>query len=397
LVKNLVVLGAGYGGVTAALRLSRLFRCRPGYKIILVDRNDFHTLKTQLHEAAAWQTGVKIPLDRLLRRKNSEHLKGEVKGADISARTIDVDGTAIPYFRLVIAIGSEANYYNVPGLRENSIALQSTSDAELIYSRVQEIFALAAEERDPAARRGMLTIVIGGGGLSGIELAGELVERVRGLARENGIDVAEVQVTVVDGGARLVPELGEVQSELVESRLKAAGVRVLTGRWIKSRDQNSVHLSTGEVLESRTLIWTGGIKVSGLLGRIGLLTGEMGRVLVDGTLRVEGHPEIYAIGDNALAINPATGKAVPTAAQFALQQGRLVADNIRCEIEGRPLKPYRPRLMGEVVSLGRHLAAGWLALPFFGKIRFFGFIASLLKAAIKGKHILLLWRESTRW
>ena len=397
MTKNLVVLGAGYGGITAALRLSRLFRGRPDYKVILVDRNDFHTLKTQLHEAAAWQTGVKIPLSRLLRRKNSEHIKGEVLGVDINAHTIDVDGATIPYFRLVIAIGSEANYYNVPGLRENSIALQSTADADLIYNHVQDMFEQAAEVRDPAVRREMLSIVIGGGGLTGIELAGELVEKVKALARDKRLDSSEAEVTVVDGGPRLVPELGDAQSRSIEERLKTAGIRVLTGRWIKSRDAGGVYLSTGEVLRSRTFIWTGGIQVSGLLGRIGLATGEMGRVLVDGTLRVEGHPEICAIGDNALAMNPETGKPVPTAAQFALQQGRLIADNIKRELDGKPLTPYRPKLMGEVVSLGRHLAAGWLALPFLGKIRFFGFIASLLKAAIKGKHIVLLWRESVRW
>jgi NADH dehydrogenase len=123
----------------------------------------------------------------------------------------------------------------------------------------------------------------------------------------------------------------------------------------------------------------------------------VGRVVVDEFLRVEGQPAIYAIGDNALARDPGTGKPVATSAQLALQEGRLVAGNIRADLTGGRMTGYRPRVLGEVVSLGRHLAVGWLALPWMGRFNFLGFVASLLKEAIKERHLWLLWRESRRW
>ena len=114
-------------------------------------------------------------------------------------------------------------------------------------------------------------------------------------------------------------------------------------------------------------------------------------------MEAENDKYIFAIGDSANAINPVTGKPVPAAAQFALQQGRLAAENIFAEITGRPKKKYYPKVLGEVVSLGKHLAIGWLALPFFKKVTFVGFLGRLLKTAIREKHIILLRKESRNW
>lgn len=151
------------------------------------------------------------------------------------------------------------------------------------------------------------------------------------------------------------------------------------------------------MLRTKSLIWTGGIRISDLVRESGMKVGQLGRIIVDEFLRAEGYPFIYAIGDSALAMNPYTGKPVPAAAQFALQQGRLVADNIYAEIAGGTRKPYRPKVWGEIVSLGRHLAVGWLALPVLRKITFVGFLGSLLKTAIQEKHIFLLRGESRNW
>jgi len=141
----------------------------------------------------------------------------------------------------------------------------------------------------------------------------------------------------------------------------------------------------------------GCIHITDLFRESGLKIGKLGRVVVDEFLRAESYPFIYAIGDNALAMNPRTGCPVPTAAQFALQQGRLVAENVHAAVVGGEMKPYFPKVWGEAVSLGRHLAAGWLALPFVKKITFVGFLGSLVKAAIEGKHLLLLRKESRNW
>jgi NADH dehydrogenase len=144
-------------------------------------------------------------------------------------------------------------------------------------------------------------------------------------------------------------------------------------------------------------VWTGGIRVSEIARESGFAIGESGRILVNEYLQSVTSPNVYAIGDNALAINPATRKPVPAAAQFALQQGKLVAENLFAVARGQKQCQYRPKVWGEVVSLGRHLAVGWVALPIFKKLKFVGFLASLLKTAIKEKHIILLRKESRNW
>ena len=141
----------------------------------------------------------------------------------------------------------------------------------------------------------------------------------------------------------------------------------------------------------------GGIRIADVARESGFSIGQSGRIVVNEYLQSVSDPSVYAIGDNALAINPATGHPVPAAAQFALQQGRLVAENIYADVLGTSQRRYVPKVWGEVVSLGRHLAAAWLALPILRKLAFVGFIASLLKAAIAEKHIILLKKESRNW
>ncbi len=159
---------------------------------------------------------------------------------------------------------------------------------------------------------------------------------------------------------------------------------------------DAVTLSPNITLETKTFVWAGGVHIADIFQEK-IKTGHMGRIRLDTCLRAENYPFIYAIGDNALAMNPETGQPVPAAAQFALQQGGLVADNNYTFITGKSCKPYAPRVIGEVISLGGHLAVGWLALPLLKKITFVGFLGSLIKAAIQRKHILLLRKESRNW
>lgn len=394
--RNVVVLGAGYGGLTAALRLSTLLRRDPAWRVVLVDRNPYHTLKTRLHEAAVGRAEVSIPIERFLTRKNLHFHLGEVESIRTGegGRLLRVGGHDLPFHQLVLALGSEANYYGIPGLAQHSFPLQSAADADRILDHIHRVCALAAGEEDPEKRRALLRFVVGGGGLSGVEFAGELVEHAPERARPFGVDPSEISVVVIEAGPRLVPGMSEAFSASVEEKLRARGVRVQTGVKLVRRDGASAFLSDGQVLGTSTLIWTGGIRVTDLLQEAGLQAGPMGRIRVDPHLRVQDAEGIWAIGDAALALDPADGKPVPTAAQLALQQGRLVATNLVRSLRGQPLQVYRPKVLGEVVSLGRHLAVGWLALPWSGRFRFAGFLASLLKAAIAEKHIVLLWRET---
>ncbi|MDT3697547.1 MAG: NAD(P)/FAD-dependent oxidoreductase [Ignavibacterium sp.] len=401
LKKNIVIIGAGYGGLTAALRLEKFFRKSDNYKIHLIDKNPYHTLKTQLHEAAVRNTDVTIPLDRILKNKNIRFHLGEVNFIDVKNRIIHIsDNTEeekLIFEFLVIAIGSKINFYNIPGMKENSFALQTLHDADLIYEHISKICASTASKEDELKRKENLRFVIGGGGLSGVEFAGELADHTSKCVTNFGINKSEVEIIIIEAAERLVPFMDKEFSERVEKKLLEKGISILKGAKIIKRTSNQIMLSDGTVIQSGNFIWTGGIRVSDLLRNSGLQTGLAGKVMVNEFLQSKDDKQIYAIGDSANAINPVTNKPVPAAAQFALQQGRLVAKNILSEVTNKHKEQYLPKVMGEVVSLGRHLAVGWLALPLIKKVTFVGFLANLLKAAIKEKHVFLLRKESRNW
>lgn len=395
--KNIVVMGAGYGGITAALRLARLFRQHPEYQIHLVDRNPYHTLKTQLHEAAVRKTAISIPIDRIIQRQKIIFHLGEVTRIDSLEHIVHMESKSLPFNYLIIALGSQVNFYNIPGLQENSFPLQTLRDAHLIFDYINQLCKHAASEPVEGRRRDMLRFVIGGGGLSGVEFAAELADHATRCVRNTHVNPQDVEIIIVESGSHIVPRMDESFATRIHKKLLEKGIKIIPKAKIIGRTPDTATLSSGEVLKTQTLIWTGGIRISELARESGLKIGQSGRIVVDEFLRADGLPFIYAIGDNALAINPITGQPVPTAAQFALQQGRLVAHNIYADIFGGMRIPYHPKVLGEVVSLGRHLAVGWLALPFLKKITFVGFLGSLLKTAVQEKHLFLLRKESGKW
>ena len=395
--KNIVVIGAGYGGITAVLRLARLFRDHTGFQVHLVDRNPYHLLKTQLHEAAVRKTEVAIPIDRLIGKRNITFHLAAVDRIDPDGRTVHLQDGFLLFDFLILALGSQTNFYGIPGLHEHAFTLETLTDAQHIHGHINRLCAQASTESDETQRRNLLRFVIGGGGLSGVEFAAEFAEHAVHCTRNYHVNQDEVEIILIEAGSRIMPNLGESISSSVLKKLQEKKVKVMTETKIVSQTASTVILSAGEVLETSTLVWTGGIHITDLFRESGLQIGKLGRIVVDEFLRVESYPFIYAIGDNALAMNPRTRNPVPTAAQFALQQGRLVAENVHAATVGGEMKPYSPKVWGEVVSLGRHLAAGWLALPFLKKITFVGFLGSLVKAAIEGKHILLLRKESRNW
>ena len=396
-LKNIVIIGAGYGGLTAALRIERLLKKNIFFKVHLIDKNTFHTIKTQLHEAAVRKAEVSIPLYKILKNRNIQFHLGEVQNIDVENKTVQINDKLLPYLFLIIAIGSKVNYYNIPGMAKHSFPLQTLNDANKIYEYISNVCAISASEKDENIRKGNLRFVIGGGGLSGVEFAGELADHTSKCVSNFNIDKSNVEIIVIEAANRLVPFMDENFSERIKSRLTEKGIKILLGSKIIKRTEDEVHLEGGNVIKTKNFIWTGGIRISDLIKRGGLKTSSVGRLVVDEYLQSEGNKHIYAIGDSANAVNPVTNKPVPAAAQFALQQGRLAAENICAEIFGRPKNAYYPKVLGEVVSLGKHLAIGWLALPFFKKVTFVGFLGRLLKTAIREKHIILLRKESRNW
>jgi len=409
---DIVVLGAGYGGISCVTRLSRKFRKRQDIRIHLVDRNTYHLLETRLHERAVRQEEITLPLSSFLsRRPNVVFHLGEVTLIDLEHRRVELDfgisrtteGAArqVRYDYLVIALGSKTNFYQIPGLETHAFQLKELEDSERIREHTERMFAIAASETNRNKRKEYLRFVIGGGGLTGVELAAEMVARFDDLSARYHIDASEAEMLLIELSDRILPSLDGKQVLRSVEAMQAMGIQILTKTRVTGMEESDGKLlvlrQPGDPIPTRTMIWTGGIRISDLIRKSGAKTGAQGRVQVDRFLRVINYEEVFAIGDNALAINPSTGNVVPTAAQFALQQGFLTADNLYRTIQGKDAKPYHPRVLGEIVSLGKHLAVGWTVLPLGKRFRFLSFIGSLLKRAISERHVLLLWRERQNW
>lgn len=284
----------------------------------------------------------------------------------------------------MIALGSETEFYDIPGMREHAFTLKSLHDACLIHSHIREMFAEAGQKRG-WDRRSALTFVVGGGGFTGTELAAEFVELFHKLSQEYGISIDEVRLHLVEAGQGLLPGFPWKLAAQARRTLEQKGVEVILGSPVIAVGGKAIWLKSGEEIPTRTVIWTGGVRAPAMLGKAGLKTGAAGRVMVTPYLKVVDYPDVYAIGDSALIISQSTGRPLPPSAQLAVQQAEVAARNIGAELSGRPLGRYTPKIEGEAVSLGSRNGVAWLG-PFRGT----GLFAHALKLFIAQRYLFTL-------
>jgi len=375
--KQIVILGAGYGGLRTALKLERLLRQNINWRILLVDRYDFHQLKTELHEVAAGRISIKavlVPIARLIKNKNIGFFHAEATNIDFDQRVVTTSGGKIGYDKLVIALGSETEFFGIPGLGTQAFTLASVDDARRIKTQIRETFAQAKNETNNAKKKAMLTFVVGGGGFTGVELATELIGYISKLRKQFEIAPNETQLIVIEAGDTILPGFDLELVERAQQVMKTKGVRLVLKTPCVSVNGDSVTLKTGEEIPTRTLIWTGGVRACDLVAEAGLKYGPRSRVVVNPYLESVDHPRVYVIGDNALVLDPVTNRPLAPSAQLALQQAEFAALNIIAEIKGVKRVRYVPKVAGEFVSLGDGNAVGWV-----WKFNVMGFMAWFLK------------------
>lgn len=369
---HIVILGAGYGGVRAANMLGRRFGDHGEAKVTLVNAHPRHVLTTELHKVAAGVAApedVSVRLDRALPLKGLDIRIAQVTGIDPAHRLVHLDdGDPLAYDRLIVALGSTVEYWGVPGLADNAYAIGGLEGAIRIRKTVERAVNTAAAEGRPA------TIVIGGGGLTGVELAGELAQQLNGRKRRDGIHWEIVMLEMTNG---LLPGLPEDLGDKAEKLLHHLGVTIRTGVGIVAADPQELLLTDGHHLPYDALIWAGGVRGNPVVGEA-FAADPRDRAYVDAFLRAEGYPDVYIIGDTALAREAETGDPVPPTAQAALQQADVVADHLFHTILGVPrhVPPYTGRNRGVLVSIGPNLGLGQ-----WGRIRGTGWMWKLLKDA----------------
>jgi NADH dehydrogenase len=385
---QIVVAGAGYAGLHVALRLTSKLRNNAEVELILVDRHDYHQVITELPRVAGGTRAadaVRIPFQDILATQ-VRFVQSEITGFDLGGRRLLTGAGPIGWRWLVLALGSRPNDFAIPGLAQRTLSLYSASDAERVWAAVSEALTAAAADTDPERQRRLATVVVGGGGATGVELAGELAEMLPEVARRHGIATDRPAVQLVEAGPSILAGSSPQLIDKAARILADLGVQVRTNATIAAATEEGFRLKDGQLVEGGVFVWAGGVKAPELVADSGLPTGHNGRVKVDRYLRVLDRPEIYVAGDLASVVDPRSGHALPPLAQVALEEGETVARNLDAELRGRPLEEFTFHDKGFVVSVGTRRGVADIAGITSG-----GRLAHLLKDAIEWEY-----RESVK-
>ncbi|MFG1529650.1 MAG: FAD-dependent oxidoreductase [Thermoplasmata archaeon] len=375
-----VVLGAGYAGLRTAQELHR--RTRGRVPILLVDRHPVHVLRTELYEvgriagaggaSAPWA----IPLDEFLRRTSIEFRPGTATEIDLEHQRVQLEAEPLAYSQLVIALGSVAAYYQVPGAAEHTHSVYRFTGAQRLAA---ELKAIARRSVDLPGERRPRVIVVGGGS-TGTELAAEIAGTDWG-ALAGGIPARPMEVVLVAGA---LPFLAGLPPELIDrSRrlLTAAGVHLLYGTNVTRVEPGRLHLDDGSILAAEAIIWCAGLEVPPVVARLPVPHGRGGRLRVAPTLELPGRPGAFAVGDVMELQDPATGIPVPATAQAALAAARIAGLNLAARRLGQPLREFRYRERGVILALGPSEGAAAIR-----SLTLWGAPVRLLKRAVERKY-----------
>ncbi len=382
---RIIIVGAGFGGLAVAGGLSR-----QAADITLIDRQNHHRFQPLLYQVATAglsPADIAWPVRHLMRRQaNTRVLMGEVRGVDPGHKQVLLDSGPVPYDILVIATGATHGYFGHDEWAAHAPGLKTLDDATAIRRRILLAFERAEMAIDLEEARRLLTIVIVGGGPTGVELAGAVAELARrALARDfRAIDPRRTRVVLVEAGPRLLANFPETLSDYTRRALERLGVEVRLGRAVTHCDAGGVRLGE-ESIPAATVVWAAGVAASPAARWLGIEADRAGRVPVRPDLRAPGQDDIYVIGDTALARND-DGAPLPGIAPVAKQQGAFVAGEIAARIAGRPgagTFVYRDR--GLLATIGRTAAviayrklrvSGWLAWWIWGAAHVY-FLVSL--------------------
>ena len=377
---RIVIVGGGAGGLELATRLGDKLGKRGRAEVILIDKNRTHVWKPKLHEIASGSMDMSAHEVDYLAQAHWHGFRfrlGELTGIDRERREVQVaahlddegelvtPARAFGYDTLVLAIGSLSNDFGTPGVREHAMRLESKADAQRFHTRMVNACIRAHAQTTPL-RPEQLHVAIIGAGATGVELAAELHRTTREVVAY-GLDRVDaekdIQVSVIEAADRVLPALPQRISAATEKLLRKLGVDVHTSAKVAAVAPNGVHLADGRVLPAELVVWAAGVKAADFLqGIAGLETNRSNQLAVLPTLQTTRDEQVFAIGDCAQCAwpeaNGGQGGFVPPRAQAAHQQASHVAEQIRRRMTGQPLKPYRYRDFGSLVSLGEFSTVG---------------------------------------
>jgi NADH dehydrogenase len=371
---RVVIVGAGFGGLTAAQAL----KGAPA-SVLMIDQFNFHTFQPLLYQVATAGLEAEEVAHAVRgifhRQKNFEFRWGKVVGADLAGKSLLLgDGARISYDFLILSVGAESNDFGIPGVADHAFYMKSLSEAVALRNHVIARFEKVAADLS-AVDGGALHFIVVGGGPTGVEMAGALVELIdKVLAYDYPhLDFSRAKVFLIERDHTLLSPYHEKSQRHAREVLERRGVELVLGESVQEVTDGEVRLASGRVIPARTLIWAAGVRANGLARALGVPTVQGGRLKVEADLSLPGHPEVFAIGDVAGSTMP-DGRLHPQLAPVAMQGARHVAEGIVQRLRGLPTRPFVYEDPGIMATIGRNAAVAELPIG----LRFTGFVGWLM-------------------
>ena len=380
-MKKVVILGGGYGGIAVLRQLKDL----KDVEITLIDQNPYQFLQPEVYNFIANKyliSDITIDLFSLCLGigERTSFVKGKITGIDFDRRLVITDDIVVEYDILVFSLGSRTFFPPIKGLRENSSGVKTLiKSLNFKHGFEKKLLKNIREEGYcPIDRKGRFHIVVGGGGLSGVEIAAEMASYSYDFFRRAGYLCEGVSITLVEALPSILYGMNQFLIDVSNKRLNRLGVEIITGKKITEVEKDKVVLDDKTEIYMDFLIWTGGIIASTLLPKLGLKINKKNQLIVDEFSRVENFDNVFAVGDCAEIHDADTGKILPPTAQVAIQSGKIVGNHIKSIILKKNLQKESPKLKGIIAALGGRYGAGII----YDKFKVKGVSGYILKESV---------------
>lgn len=366
-----MIVGGGFGGVKTALELSRKLSSKKA-NITLIDRNNYHLFLPSLYELASayivktdpyqlkLRKTVSIPYEDIFKDTGVKVVQAQVEKIDLAKKEVITGGDAVfSYDHLVLGFGVETDTFGIPGAMEYTYKFKGIDEALFLNQRMLELYKKAANGRHSLP----IKFIVAGAGFNGIELAGELAGCAENIKNACGLHHGCIDIQLIEAGPQILPMINDKERQIIRRRLEKIGIKILESSPIKEVGPNFVKIGEGgEKIFTDFIVWTGGVRASSFLQNItGLKLDAKGKVVVNPSLQAEGREEVWALGDNTVFLDPATQKPIPGLASVAIDQGAVIAENIKRIVLGeKKLETYHPEYGIWVAPVGGKFAVAHL-------------------------------------
>ncbi|MBY7143971.1 NAD(P)/FAD-dependent oxidoreductase [Virgibacillus sp. NKC19-3] len=385
---NIVILGAGYGGMMTTIKLQRSMKINEA-NLTLVNINDYHYQATWLHENAAGtlhHDRTQIPIREVINREKVNFIQDRVISIKPDEKKVKLENRELDYDILVVGLGFESATFGIPGLEEHAHVIGNINSARLLREHLEYNFALYHNEKDK--KKGRLNIVVGGGGFTGVEFAGELANRIPALCEEYDIEKVQVRIINIEGSETILPGFDPHLVEYAMTSLESRGVEFITGAMIKEcKPESIVYEKDGKQVEipTMTFLWAAGVRANCIVEKSQIETNR-GKVEVRPDMRAPNYDDVFVIGDCAKVLDPKSGIPYPPTAQIAIQQSDVVANNIKSLASNGKMEIFKPNIAGSVASLGNNDAIAVV----MNNWKLFGWKAAMMKKIIDNRYLFKL-------